>query len=293
MSTELWTTRRLLEWTADYFKGRGIENPRLEVELLLATALHTNRVGLYLRYDEVPTDPERTAFRELVKRRAAGEPSAYLIGHKDFYSLDFDVNADVLIPRPETETLVLEGVEFLRARAKENAGFVPRVLDIGTGSGALAVALARNLPAARLVAVDISAPALAMAKKNAEKHSVADRIEFRESDLFAAVGAGERFDLIVSNPPYVSQSEYDALDRSVRDFEPRIALLSGEKGTEIVARIVADAPAHLEPGGRLLIEISPMIAEASLEFFQDSPFIQFNIINDYAGLKRVILAEIE
>ena len=293
MSTELWTTRRLLEWTADYFKGRGIENPRLEVELLLATALHTNRVGLYLRYDEVPTDPERTAFRELVKRRAAGEPSAYLIGHKDFYSLDFDVNADVLIPRPETETLVLEGVEFLRARAKENAGFVPRVLDIGTGSGALAVALARNLPAARLVAVDISAPALAMAKKNAEKHSVADRIEFRESDLFAAVGAGERFDLIVSNPPYVSQSEYDALDRSVRDFEPRIALLSGEKGTEIVARIVADAPAHLEPGGRLLVEISPMIAEASLELLQGSPFIQFNIINDYAGLKRVILAEIE
>ena len=293
MSTELWTTRRLLEWTADYFKGRGIENPRLEVELLLATALHTNRVGLYLRYDEVPTDPERTAFRELVKRRAAGEPSAYLIGHKDFYSLDFDVNADVLIPRPETETLVLEGVEFLRARAKENAGFVPRVLDIGTGSGALAVALARNLPAARLVAVDISASALAMAKKNAEKHSVADRIEFRESDLFAAVSADERFDLIVSNPPYVSQSEYDALDRSVRDFEPRIALLSGEKGTEIVARIVADAPAHLEPGGRLLVEISPMIAEASLELLQGSPFIQFNIINDYAGLKRVILAEIE
>ena len=292
MSTELWTTRRLLEWTADYFKGRGIENPRLEVELLLATALHTNRVGLYLRYDEVPTDPERTAFRELVKRRAAGEPSAYLTGHKDFYSLDFDVNADVLIPRPETETLVLEGVEFLRARAKENAGFVPRVLDVGTGSGALAVALARNLPAARLVAVDISASALAMAKKNAEKHSVADRIEFRESDLFAAVSADERFDLIVSNPPYVSQSEYDALDRSVRDFEPRIALLSGEKGTEIVARIVADAPAHLEPGGRLLVEISPMIAEASLELLQGSPFIQFNIINDYAGLKRVILAEI-
>ena len=164
MSTQPWTTRRLLEWTADYFKGLGFENPRLETELLLARALATNRVGLYLRYDDLPTDSERGAFRELVKRRAAGEPSAYLIGHKDFYSLDFDVSADVLIPRPETETLVLEGVEFLRARAKENPGLAPRILDIGTGSGALAVALARNLLAARLVAVDISVAALAMAR---------------------------------------------------------------------------------------------------------------------------------
>ncbi len=293
MSTEPWTTRRLLEWTADYFKGRGIENPRLEAELLLARALRTNRVGLYLRYEDVPADPERTAFRELVKRRAAGEPSAYLVGHKDFYSLDFDVNADVLIPRPETETLVLEGVEFLRGRAKENPGFAPRVLDIGTGSGVLAVALARNLPAARLVAVDISAPALAMAKRNAEKLGAADRIEFRESDLFAAVGPDERFDLIVSNPPYVSRAEYDALDKSVKDYEPRIALLSGEEGTEIVARILAEAPAHLEPAGRLLVEISPMIAEASLELLKGSPFRRFNILNDYAGLKRVILAEME
>ena len=292
MSTELWTTRRLLEWTAEYFKGRGLENPRLETELLLARALRTNRVGLYLRYDDVPTDPERTAFRELVKRRAAGEPSAYLVGHKDFYSLDFDVSADVLIPRPETETLVLEGVEFLRARAKSEPGFVPRILDIGTGSGALAIALARNLPGARVVAVDISAPALAVAKRNAEKHAVADRIEFRESDLFAAVGADERFDLIASNPPYVSRSEYDALDKSVRDFEPRIALLSGETGTEIVARIFDGAPAHLEPGGRLLVEISPMIAEASLALLGDSPFNRYSVINDYAGLKRVILAEI-
>ena len=293
MSTQPWTTRRLLEWTADYFKGLGFENPRLETELLLARALATNRVGLYLRYDDLPTDSERGAFRELVKRRAAGEPSAYLIGHKDFYSLDFDVSADVLIPRPETETLVLEGVEFLRARAKENPGLAPRILDIGTGSGALAVALARNLPAARLVAVDISAPALAMAKRNAEKHSVAGRIDFRESDLFAAVAPDERFELIVSNPPYVSQAEYDALDKSVREFEPRIALLSGESGTEIVARILAEAPAHLEPAGRLLVEISPMIAEACLGLLKDSQFNQFNIINDYAGLKRVILAEMD
>ena len=158
MSTELWTTRRLLEWTADYFKGRGLENPRLETEILLAQALKTNRVGLYLRYDDVPADSERTAFRELVKRRAAGEPSAYLTGHKDFYSLDFSVGADVLIPRPETETLVLEGVEFLRARAKAESGFAPRILDIGTGSGVLAVALARNLPAARLTAATCPLP---------------------------------------------------------------------------------------------------------------------------------------
>ena len=121
----------------------------------------------------------------------------------------------------------------------------------------------------------------------------ADRIEFRESDLFAAVGPDERFDLIVSNPPYVSRAEYDALDKSVKDYEPRIALLSGEEGTEIVARILTEAPAHLEPAGRLLVEISPMIAEASLELLKGSPFRRFNILNDYAGLKRVILAEME
>ncbi len=292
MPSETWTVRRLLEWTAGYFKDRGFENPRLETELLLACALKTNRVGLYLRYDEIPDDAGRGVFRELVKRRAAGEPAAYLIGHKDFYSLDFDVSADVLIPRPETETLVLEGIEFIRGRAKEEPGFAPRILDIGTGSGALAVALAKNLPAAKVTAVDISAPALAAAEKNAAKHGVADRIDFRSSDLFSAVAPGERFALIVSNPPYVSRAEYDALDGSVKNFEPKIALLSGEKGTEIVERIIAAAPGHLEPGGRLLIEISPMIAEASLELLESSPFNHFDIINDYAGLKRVISAEI-
>ena len=290
MSAEIWTTRRLLEWTADYFQNRGLDHPRLEAELLLASALGTNRVGLYLQYDEVPNDAQRARFRELVKRRAAGEPAAYLIGRKDFYSLDFEVDASVLIPRPETETIVLEAVEYLRGRARDSGESAPRVLDIGTGSGALAVAIAKNVPGARLTAVDISAPALENARKNAQTHGVAGRIDFRLSDLFAAVAPEEKFTLIVSNPPYVSRAEYEALDISVKNYEPRIALLSGEKGTEIVERILAAAPEHLEPNGRILIEISPMIAEAALGLLEASPFGQIKIINDYAGRKRVISA---
>ncbi|MGI5832615.1 MAG: peptide chain release factor N(5)-glutamine methyltransferase [Thermoguttaceae bacterium] len=292
MPAEPWTTRRLLEWTSEYFKSRGFENPRLETELLLANALGTNRVGLYLRYDEIPDDVGRAAFRELVKRRAAGEPAAYLIGHKEFYSLDFEVNSDVLIPRPETETIVLEGVEFLRQRAQKTGDRSARILDIGTGSGALAVALAKNVSGAELTAVDISEPALGAAKRNAGKHGVAGRIDFRHSDLFSAIAPDEKFTLIVSNPPYVSQSEYDALDKSVKNFEPKIALLSGKKGTEFVERILTAAPDHLEPGGLLMVEISPMIAEAIAEFIRGTPFDHFDIVNDYAGLKRVIIAGI-
>lgn len=287
MSSQSWTVRRLLEWTAEYLKARG--GSRLEAEVLLAHALGCNRVGLYLKFEEIPGDDQRGAFRELVKRRAAGEPVAYLVGHKEFYSLDFEVTPATLIPRPETEHIVLEGIEFLRNRPSDQP---VRILDIGTGSGALAVAFAKNLPNAEVTAVDISAPALAVAKRNAAKHQVADRIEFLKSDLFSAVEPEKKFTLIVSNPPYVSRSEYDALDPSVKDYEPKSALLSGETGTEVAERILRAAPGYLEEGGLILIEISPMIADAMTAFLKTTPFSRYSVINDFAGLKRVISAEI-
>ena len=304
MSSDVWTVRRLLEWTADYFKGRGCGQPRLEAEILLAHALGVSRIELYTRFDDVPEEKGRSLFRGLVKRRAAGEPVAYLVGHKEFYSLDFDVSPAVLIPRPETEQLALEGIEFLRRLVRDRiaagngtddaGGAQPLTfLDIGTGSGALAAAIAKNVPQARGFAVDLSADALAVAKKNAEKLGVADRIEFRQSDLFAEVPAGISFRLIVSNPPYVSRPEYEALEATVRDYEPKMALLSGETGMEIVDRILAEAPDRMASGGRLLIEISPMIADAAAErLAANLKIAHFDILSDFAGLRRTISAEI-
>ncbi len=315
MSSELWTIRRLLEWTTDYLKGRGISSARLEAEVLLAHALGSSRIQLYTRFDDLPSDEERTRFRDLVKRRAAGEPVAYLVGHKEFYSLDFDVSPDVLIPRPETEQLALEGIEYLRrlgkaGRSDDGAENSPTpsgkestggekgtvgpfaVLDIGTGSGALAITIAKNVPEANVLAVDLSPEALAVAEKNAEKLGVADRIEFRVSDLLATVEPDSTFDLIVSNPPYVSRAEYDALDRTERDYEPKMALLSGETGLELIERILEEAPRYLRKGGKLLIEMSPMIAPAAEKLLKASPFAgHFTILRDFAGLARTISAE--
>lgn len=296
MSSEVWTVRRLLEWTADYLKGRSVAQPRLEAEILLACALGLSRIELYTRFDDVPDQAPLGVFRGWVKRRAAGEPVAYLVGHKEFYSLDFDVSPAVLIPRPETEQIALEGIEFLRRAEKEAAsgGAAPlTALDIGTGSGALAVTLAKNVKNAAVVAVDLSPEALAVAEKNAEKLGVADRIEFRTSDLFAAIKPEEKFRLIVSNPPYVSQAEYDALDVTVRNYEPKEALLAGDHGTEIIERILDEAPNRLENGGKILIEISPMIADALAERLEkDRNFTHFEILRDFAGLKRVMAAEV-
>lgn len=330
MADEVWSVRRLLEWTAGSFKDRGVDSPRLEAEILLAHALKCpSRVMLYLKYDEVPGEEERSRFRELVKRRLCGEPVAYLVGYKEFYSLDFEVNSDVLIPRPETEKIALAGIEFIRGlrkaaleaevkpgnarssshraespegeselSAKERGALamekapITRILDIGTGSGALAVVLAKNLPRTEVVAVDISPAALAVAKGNAERNGVAVKIDFRQSDLFSAVRPDERFTLIVSNPPYVTEAEYAELEPSVRNFEPRGALVSGPKGTEILERILKDAPARLVPGGRCYIEISPMIAGECEVLLKKSEFKKFSILNDNAKLKRVICAEI-
>lgn len=243
-----WPIRRLLEWTEKFLREKGVEAARLEAQILLAHTLGCKRIDLYVRSEEEPTEPQRTAFRGLIKRRVEGCPVAYLVGRREFYQIDFEVSPDVLIPRPETELLVMESLRVLKGAE------AARVLDVGTGTGCIALSVARQHKTAQITAIDVSAGALAVARRNAERHGLAGRIRFLEGDLFAPV-AGETFDLVASNPPYIAAEEYAGLAKEVRDFEPRLALDGGPGGLDVYRRLIADAPGRLEPGGHLLLEI--------------------------------------
>jgi release factor glutamine methyltransferase len=289
MSTDPWTVGRLLQWTADHFKKHGGDSPRLEAELLLAEAMGCKRIDLYARFDEEPAEGVRTAFRDLVKRRAEGTPVAYLLGHREFYSLEFRVTPDVLIPRPETELLVVALTDLAKLKPKDTAWLIA---DIGTGSGILAVCAAKNLAAARVTAVDISPTALAIARENAEKHGVAGRIDFLESDVLAAVPRAKKFDFILSNPPYVSCHEMETLPTEVRKFEPHAALLAGPNGTEVIERLIPQAFERLNAGGYLLVEISPMIDEKVRKLVEaHGGFELLPTIKDLARQPRVVQAK--
>lgn len=286
---EDWTIGRLLQWTADYLKQHGCETPRLEAEVLLAHARGCKRIELYTSFADPADESLRTKFRELIRRRAEGVPVAYLVGHREFYSLDFVVTPDVLIPRPETELLVLQSIEFLKTLLPRDQPL--QVADVGAGSGVVAITIARQVPATRVQAIDISSTALSVALQNAERLGVADRVELVESDLFASVPAEPRFDLIASNPPYVSAQEFANLPRDVKAYEPELALLAGESGTSVIERLLPQAAARLKPGGSLLLEISPMLQKpveqllASLDGLEVQPTVK-----DTSGLARVARA---
>jgi release factor glutamine methyltransferase len=304
---EAWTVLRLLTWTTDYLKSHGSDSPRLDAEVLLAHSRGCERIMLYAAFDEVVADDVRARFRELVKRRAAGTPVAYLVGKREFFSLSFKVTPDVLIPRPETEFVVVEALDAINRRKsqvesrKSEEGrpttdlrpwtFDLRqlVADVGTGSGAIAVAIAKHAPGVQVVATDISAASLAIAKENATAHGVADGIEFLESDLLAAVPIQPRFTIIASNPPYVGESELAALAPSVRDHEPRHALIAGPTGTEIIERLIPQAAERLLPCGWLMMEVSPLIAARVIDLIAaDTRFEPATITKDMAGLPRVV-----
>jgi release factor glutamine methyltransferase len=294
---------------------------------LLAEALGCQRIELYTTFDDVPSDDRRAAFRELVRRRAEGTPVAYLVGRREFYSMSFRVTSDVLIPRPETELLVVavldlakkgpeargQGSERGEGRgesAEEHSQSPnlqiskspnpspqslipnPSIADVGTGSGVIAICLAKHLPASRVVATDISRAALDVARENARKHGVADRIEFLEGDLLGSLPGGPRFDFVVSNPPYVTAAEFDGLAADVRKFEPHTALVAGPKGTELIERLIPQAAERLLPGGHLLMEIGPAIHEAVLQLLgADRRFEVGPTIKDLAKLPRVVQAK--
>jgi release factor glutamine methyltransferase len=288
-SDEPWTIGRLLSWTVEYLGKHGADNPRLDAEVLLAEARGCKRIDLYTAYGEPATDEIRTAFRELVRRRAEGTPVAYLVGRREFYSLDFEVNSDVLIPRPETELLVVALLDHVKKRPASDTTI--QIADVGTGSGILAVCAAKYIPKSHMTAIDISPAALAIARRNAERHNVADRITFVEGNILSNEPPESRFDYIVSNPPYVSTAEMEKLDRDVRNHEPELALRAGDKGTDVIAPLIEQAAPRLKSGGVLLIEVSPMIAGEVEQLVRENSSLKLSpTIRDLAGHARIVQA---
>ena len=284
--SDVWTVGRLLTWTTEWLTARGSDSPRLDAEVLLAFVRGCPRIALYTAFDVPVNDDERARFRGLVKRRGEGEPVAYLVGSREFFSLPFAVNSAVLIPRPETEGLVIRVLDLC-----QSAGQPSRIVDVGTGSGAIAVTLAKRLPKATFVATDISAAALAVARDNATRLGVVDRIEFVECDLLDAPAAAGPWDVIASNPPYVREDEFAALPRDVRLHEPRTALVSGPTGVEVIGRLAAAAAKTLVPGGWLLVEVGPSTATAAEQVIAaNAGLVSEPTLKDLAGLPRIVQA---
>jgi release factor glutamine methyltransferase len=270
-----------VKWATDDFRARGIENPRLDAELLVAHALGIDRMRDILDANRPLEGVELATLRDHVKRRRAYEPIAYLRGEREFYGLKFRVDKRVLVPRPDTETLV----DAALARST-HVSMSMRQLDLCTGSGCVAIAMARQRPTASVFASDISSDALAVARDNALRLG-AYNVAFVESDLFAAF-AGKRFDVITANPPYIATGELATLMPDVRDHEPRLALDGGADGLDIVRRIVKDAPAHLTPGGVLAMEIGAGEAPATVALFEAQGFADVRVHRDIARIERVV-----
>ena len=282
---DAWTIGRLLSWTADYLKRRGSGSPRLDAEVMLAHVLKRERVELYTHFNDEVAAPARKGFRELVLKRAGGAPVAYLVGRKEFFSLAFAVSPDVLIPRPESEFVVTEYLAVTRQVES------PRCVDVGTGSGCLAIASACQQPRAQFVAIDICERALAVARGNAAQLGVADRIDFRLGDRLAPLAGEGSFDAIISNPPYIPSEQVDLLEPGVRDHEPRRALDGGPGGLAMVSRLIEEAPFYLKPGGHLILEIGTAQEAPVHALFESQPDLTLApTIYDHAKHPRVIRA---
>ena len=278
-----WTILRLLEWTRRFFETKGIDTARLDAELLLAHALGCRRIDLYARYDDVPAGEPLDRFRQMVRERGRRVPAKYLTGETEFCSLNLAVNPSVLIPRPETEFLVERALQVLPE------GHELLAADLGTGSGAIAVAVAVGRPRVRVVATDASPEALAVARANAERHEVADRIEFRQGHWLEALEAGVVLDAILSNPPYVATSDLERAMPEVRDHEPRAALDGGADGLDALGLLVAGAPERLKPGGWLIVEVGAGQAGAVTDLARGTEIYgAIGVVPDFAGIDRVV-----
>ncbi|MCX5647168.1 MAG: peptide chain release factor N(5)-glutamine methyltransferase [Phycisphaerae bacterium] len=283
-----WSIQKLLTWVTEYLTQKGVDSPRLSAELLLSHVLGLKRIELYTQYNKIVVQEQLDRLRDLVKRAGLHEPVVYLVGRTEFYSIEFEVTPDCLIPRPETELLVQRSIEFLRKRTGPQL-----VCDLCTGCGIIAVAVAKNVPDARVLATDISEPALAAAAKNVEKHKLQERIELRKGDLFEPlVPQLDQFDLIACNPPYVSTAEYEALEKNVKDYEPRIALYAGEDGLDLYRKIVEKVSHFLKPDGSLLLEIGYTQGPAVQGLLEQAgTFAQIRIDKDLQGHDRVVAAQ--
>ncbi|MBS0014401.1 MAG: peptide chain release factor N(5)-glutamine methyltransferase [Desulfobacterales bacterium] len=284
-----WTVLDALQWTAGYFDTHGIDSPRLTAEILLAAVMQTTRIDLYMRHDQPLAGEELAAFREMIRRRVRHEPVAYILGEKEFLGCSFTITPDVLIPRPETEHLVEAALE----RLPENQDRSRRVLDLGTGSGAIIVCLAAKRPGNRYFAMDRSFSALQVARKNAAAHGVAHLIDFFTGNWFSAVRDAEAgFDMIVSNPPYIPSAQLGGLQPEVGQYEPRMALDGADDGLSAIAQLVARAPAYLAARGFLLMEIGwdqkSAVEKLCLEAGAYEPA---RFVRDYGGHDRVAVLQ--
>ena len=278
-----WTILEVLRWTIGRFERQGVASARLDAELLAAHAFGRTRVELYTHFDQPLGDPELAVYRALVQRRLDGEPVAYILGRKEFWSLDLLVDARVLVPRPDTETLVEQALEMLQGIGTN--GRALRVADIGTGSGALALALKKERPHDEVFAADVSPEALAVAGENAGRLGL--DIALVQGDLLEPLAHLGMFDLIVSNPPYISSPDIEGLSPEVRR-EPRLALDGGEDGLALVRRLAKDAPKVLAPSGALVMEIGAGQATDVLENLRSEGYADIGTRRDLAGIERVV-----
>jgi len=279
--TERWTVLKLLQWTADYFRDKGIESPRLDAELLLSATLEMDRVALYVNFERPLIADELARYREKVRRRADHEPLQYILGETEFWSLPFSVNPAVLIPRADTEVLVEEALKEIDGCSS--------VLDVGTGSGAIAVALAHEKPEIKVTALDCSEDALEVARGNARRNGVVERVACLAGDL-NSLPPGP-FDMIVSNPPYIPSRDWEQLMPEVRDHEPRLALDGGDDGLEAYRRIAVQALKILSPGGWLLVEVGIGQAAVVSALFKAAGLTEVVQRDDYAGIPRVVMGQ--
>jgi len=285
-ANEIWTIGRILKWTEDYFAQKGIENPRLDAEVLLGHVLNKQRIYLYVHFDEPLQAAELSAFREMIKQRINHVPVAYILGVKEFMGLSFKVTKDTLVPRPDTEILVQGAVDRLRQKAEEKL----RIADIGTGTGAVGLSVLHYVEGTELDTVDISPAARAVAEENATKLNLADRAHFFTGDLLAPL-QGNSYAAILSNPPYIPAADIDGLSADVQLSEPHRALDGGEDGLDFYRRLCEEAPAMLDQGGFMAFEVGIKQAMAVVDLAKRNTLIgKTEILKDYAGIDRVVVA---
>lgn len=298
-----WTILAVLQWTTRYFQDKGVSEPRASAEVLLAHVLGVSRLELYLRHDQPLTPEELAAYKALIRRRVQGEPTAYLTGHKEFWSLDFLVTPATLIPRPETELLVESLLEVLKSKGPPGRASIapetgppeganpPLGLEVGVGSGAVIIALARELPQWRWLGVELSAQALEVARTNAVRLGVAERVRFLQGNLFQALRPGPRFQAIAANLPYIPARDWESLPVEVRRYEPREALWGGEDGLALLQPFCQEAHQFLAPGGWLALEVGQGQAEGVRALLANTQAHEkITVLRDYQGIQRVVRA---
>jgi release factor glutamine methyltransferase len=280
------TVLEVIQRSSEFLARKGVDSPRLQIELLLAHLLQMPRMKLYLNFERSLTEIELETLRGMVKRRAGREPLQHIVGSTSFCGVEIQVSPDVLIPRPETELLAERAIEFL-----STLGLHPTtVLDFGTGSGCLAILIALRCPSAAVHAVDISERALEVARQNADRHQVTERIQFHQGDGFNALPADLRFDLLVSNPPYIAADDLPALQPEVRDFDPHAALNGGLDGLDFYRRLAAQGRSWLKPGGRLMAEFGDEQSAAVRELFTSASWTVEAVAKDYTDRDRILIA---